>query len=183
MKSRKEAVRSNKDLRPVEPEALHPCFVEAEKLIRQLAEISQKTAQRAFELFVERGGGFSRPHDDWFRAEAELLCPVPVEITENNGTVNVRANVAGFKPEEIEIGITDNLLLISGKTETHTETVDTNIVYSDFRSDRFFRQIPLPTAVSPEKAEAEIKDGILWIALPKTAAEPEPKRIAASAAG
>ena len=138
---------------------------------------------RAFDFFRARGGKWGRELDDWFRAETELLRYVPVEITAKDGMINVTADVAGFTPNEIELSVKDNMLMMSGKTETTVDKKDDDIVYSDFRSDRFFRQFTLPSPVDAAKATAELQDGILHIELPK-AAEGEPvTKIAVAAAG
>lgn len=175
----------NEELKVVEkklPEAqeernLAPFFVEAEKMFDKFAAISTETAQKAFEFFRARGGELGREIDDWLHAEAKVLRFVPMEITEKNGTVNVIAQVPGFKPDEIEISVDNKTLMISGETLKKEENTDANVVYSDFESNRFFRRMMLPTAVDADKAKAEIKDGILTIAFPK-AEEAKPKQIA-----
>lgn len=159
-----------------------PFLVEAEKMFDRLAEISRETAKKAYEFFLDRGGDFGKEIDDWFKAENEVLRFVPVRVTEANGTVSVRADVPGFKPEEIEISVKDDLLMISGKTEEHIEKKDENVVYTDFKSNRFFRQMILPSPVNADNVEAQLKDGILNISLPKATVADEPKKIAIKAA-
>jgi hypothetical protein len=34
---------------------------------------AERIAQRAYEIYIERGGEHGRDTDDWFRAEAELI--------------------------------------------------------------------------------------------------------------
>lgn len=157
-----------------------PFFVEAEKMFEQFAAISRETAEKAFDFFRSRGGGFGHELDDWFKAESEVLRFIPVEIKEQNGTLKISADVAGFKPDEIEISVKDDTLILSGKADAREEKKDENVFYSDFRSNRFFRQMPLPEAVKVEDAKAEIKDGMLNILLPKLGKH-EPKKIAVSA--
>ena len=157
-----------------------PMFVEAEKMFERLAELTKETTQKAFEYFVRRGGDFGKEFEDWFRAEAEILRPVKVEITETDKTINVSALVPGFKPEEIEISVKDNLLILSGETKTEDKREDENTVYSEWRSNRFFRQLTLPSEVNADKVKANLKDGILHLKLPK-AAPREVKQIAVTA--
>jgi HSP20 family protein len=154
--------------KPAKPE---PVFVEAEKMFERLAQITKETTQRAFEYFQKRGGEWGREFDDWFRAEAEILRPVPVEITDKGNMLYVNASVAGFKPDEIEISVKDNLLTISGTTEKREQKKEENVVYTDFASNRFFRQLTLPTIVEADKVEAKLEDGLLRINLPKMAAQ------------
>jgi len=178
----------NEELRVVEkklPEKVEdrspaPFFVEAEKLFEKFTEISREIGQKAFEFFHSRGGDLGRELEDWFNAESKLLRSVPLEVAQQNGTVSVKADVAGFKPEEIEISVDGKMLMISGETEKEEEKTDKDVVYSDFDSNRFFRQIELPTLVDADNAKAEVKDGLLTVSFPKVEEE-KPKQIAVSA--
>ena len=155
-----------------------PTIVEAEKMFDRLADLSKEIGHKAYEFFQKRGGEFGRELDDWFKAEREVLMPVTVEINETKDYITVRAAVPGFKPEEIEVSIKDNSLILSGETET--KKTDEHTVYSEWRSNRFFRQLPLQGEVDEEKVEATLKDGILQLTLPKLPAK-EPKQISPSA--
>lgn len=157
-----------------------PVFVEAEKMFERLADLTRETARRAYEFFQRRGGEWGRELDDWFKAEREVLQPVTVEINENKDHFTVRAAVPGFKPEEIEVSVKDKVLILSGETKTETEKKDENTVYSEWRSNRFFRLLPLESEIDAEKVEAVLKDGILQLTLPKLPAR-EPKQIAVNA--
>lgn len=159
---------------------LSPVFVEAEKLFDRMAEITNEIGQRAFDFFRQRGGEFGKELDDWFRAEREVLRPAPVEITEADNNIFVTAAVPGFKPEEIEVSIRGDTLILSGKTETKEKKENANTIVSEWKSDRFFRQFTLPSAVDTEKVEAKLKDGMLELTLPK-AAGTEAKKIAIAA--
>jgi HSP20 family protein len=158
---------------------LSPLFVEAEKLFETFAELSKTTAERAFENFKKRDGEIGKEFEDWFRAESEILRPVPVEITEQNGDLDIVAAVPGYKPEDIKISVTNNLLIMHGKTEESEGKRAGNVVYSDFKSDHFFRKLTLPSEVDADQAEVELKDGFLHIKLPKMS-RVETKQIAVS---
>ncbi len=157
-----------------------PIFIEAEKMFERFAELTKETAQKAYQFFVERGGNFGREIEDWFKAEAKILRPVSVEITETDKQFNVSAMVPGFKPEEIEISVKDNVLILSGQTETESKKESENTVYSEWQSNRFFRRLTLPAEVNAEKVKANLKDGVLQLKLPK-AAPHEVKQISVSA--
>jgi len=162
------------------PETMFPMFVEAEKMFERFAEVTRETAHKAYEYFLKRGGDFGRDFDDWFKAEAEILRPVAVEITENDKQIAVNATVPGFKPEEIQISVDGNLLILSGETKAETKKEDENTVYTEWRSNRFFRQLTLPAEVEANKVKANLKDGVLHLKMPK-AAPREAKQIAVSA--
>lgn len=157
-----------------------PMFVEAEKMFEKLADLTHEIGHKAYEFFLKRGGDFGREIDDWFRAEAEILRPVMIDITQTDKDINVRAAVPGFKPEEIEISINDKMLILSGKTEKEAKKEDENTFYSEWHSNRFFRRLLLPADVDAENVKAHLKDGILQLTLPK-AAPREAKNIAVAA--
>jgi len=173
-------VPAKKETNEIAGMTVSPVFVEAEKMFERLTEISKETAKKAYEFFLQRGGEFGKELDDWFNAESTVLRPVAVEITETDGRINVSAAVPGFKPDEIEISVKDDQLIMSGKTEERQEKTDENVVYTDWKSDRFFRQLTLPGTVDAENVKAELKDGILKVTLPKAEVH-ELKRIAVKA--
>ena len=163
----------------LKPDGFKPILAEAEEMFERLAEFTKETAQKAYEFFKQRGGEFGKEFDDWFRAESEVLLPVRAEITETADKINVRAAVPGFKPEEIRVSVKDNLLILSGETESSEKREDENTVFSEWRSNRFFRQFSLSSEVDAEKTEATLKDGVLQLTLPKIPAH-EAKQIPVS---
>lgn len=154
-----------------------PIFVEAERMFERFNLLNREIGQKAFELFLKRGGEFGKEFDDWFEAESEVLLPVPVEIIEDKDRFDVRATVPGFKPEEIEVSVKDNFLILSGKTETQRIKEDENAVYDEWHRNRFFRALPLSQEVDADKVKASLKDGVLQLTLPKLP-ENKPKQIA-----
>ncbi len=144
-----------------------PVLVKAEEMLERLAEITKETAHKAYEIFQRRGGEFGRELDDWFHAESEVLLPVKVEVTETDDLINVRAAVAGFKPEEVKVSVKDNLLVLTGENKSSEKREDENMIFSEFRSNKFCRRIKLPGDVDGDKVEANLNDGVLQLKLPK----------------
>jgi HSP20 family molecular chaperone IbpA len=144
-----------------------PFFVEAEQMLDKMANLTKETSQKAFEYFINRGGTLGSRFDDWLHAEMELLRPVPVEITETDKLINIRAAVPGFKPDEIELSVKDNELFLTGETRFEDKKEDEKTFYTEWRSNRFYRQLRLPTDVLSEGADAKLKDGILTLVLKK----------------
>ena len=75
-----------------------PILVEAEKLVKQIERLTQSVAKRAYEFFEERGHRIGHELEDWFRAEAELLRPLPVEMKEDDNQFIVRAETPDSTP-------------------------------------------------------------------------------------
>lgn len=149
---------------------------ESENIFEQIAETAQRIGQRAFELFEKRGRAFGNDLEDWLRAESELIRRVPVEIKEAGEKLEIRAEVPGFNPEDLKIFVEPNRLTINGETENKTEETGENTLYSEWRSQKIFRSLDLPREVRTNDVSAKLKDGVLFLTLPK-AEKKEPLKV------
>src|ERR1700722_7170577 len=73
-------------------------------------------ARRAYELFESRGGAHGYDLEDWCRAEAELLQPVNVELSDSGDALLVIADVAGYRPEDLRVSVEPQSLRICGRS-------------------------------------------------------------------
>ena len=138
-------------------------------LLTQFDRVYDSIARRAFELFEQNGRWFGRDLDDWFRAEAEILHALPLELKETDGDFTVRAEVPGFTEKDLEISLEPRFLKIAGKRETKEEEKKGKMIRSELCADQILRAIDLPADVDTSKATANLKNGVLTIDLPKAA--------------
>jgi len=132
----------------------------------KIDEVMKQIEERAFQLFEERGREDGHDLEDWFKAEQELLAPVPIAITEKNNELRIHAEVPGFTAKEIALNMEQNALTLQGEhTETKTDTGEIKSTESERR--QIYRRIELPAHVIPKKAKATWKDGTLEIIVPK----------------
>ena len=123
-----------------------------------------------------------------FRELARMMPPGHMEwnpsfdITENKDSYTFRVDVPGVKHEDLEISVTGNRLQISGKREA-TEEAKTDTFYTYERQyGSFCRGFTLPDGADLEHARSELKDGVLTLVIPKTAAA-QTKKIDIASAG
>jgi HSP20 family protein len=161
---------------PIEKSPESPVFVEAEKLIERMAELTRAVARRAYEFFESRGRELGGELEDWFRAESELLRPVPATMKETDNQFTVRAEVPGFKANEIKISVKPRQLMIEGNAERTNEEKpkeeSEKVIFCERRANRFYRSFMLPAEINLTKVAANLKDGELEIILPKIPARP-----------
>jgi HSP20 family protein len=100
----------------------------------------------------------------------------PVDISENENEVTVKAVLPGIKPEDVDITISEGVLTIRGQTRSEQSEEKENYYRREIRYGSFARSVPLPARVNQDNADAEFKDGMLSIRLPK-AEESRPKSI------
>ena len=92
-----------------------------------------------------------------------------VEITENKDELLVTAELPGLKPEEVEVVFEDGMLILRGeKREEKVEKADKKYHVFERSYGSFQRAFALPQSIDPAKIEAEFKDGVLMIHMPKT---------------
>lgn len=97
-------------------------------------------------------------------------------VAETENHYEVTAELPGVKPDEITLELKGGELWITGERKQEKEEKDKTFHRVEHRYGRFQRVIPLAAAVNEEKVEAEYKDGVLRITVPK-AEEAKAKRI------
>lgn len=103
-----------------------------------------------------------------------------VDVFEKEDKFVVKAELPGMKEEDIDVSVVGETLSIKGEKKTEAE-IDEEDYYRCERSyGSFYRSIPLPSTVDVDKIEASFEDGVLEVALPKSA-KVKPKKIAVSA--
>lgn len=144
-------------------------LVPSESLFENINLLHNAIARRAFEIFEANGGIIGRDLDHWFRAEAELLHPVPLNFSESDDTITIEAEVPGFSADELRVSVEPRRLTISGKKQTGGENKKAKLTLLERRSDEILRIVELPVEVNAPKSSATLKDGIVEITMPKAA--------------
>ena len=99
-----------------------------------------------------------------------------LDVSETDTDINIRAEVPGVDPKELEITVTGQMLTLAGEKKETTEHRDENVYRSERRFGSFRRSFQLPTPVDTEKITAEHKNGVILIQLKKQQSA-VPKRI------
>lgn len=125
--------------------------------------------------------GFSRAFDRAFlgapNGDTRRFDLTPaIDLSETDGEVVVKASLPGVKPEDVEISVNDGILTVKGEKKSDDKTETENFYRREIRYGSFSRSVPLPSRVNHEQADAEFKDGVLTVTLPK-AEEVRPKQI------
>lgn len=132
-------------------------------------EMYNAIACRAFEIFDGRGRQEGYDFDDWVRAESELFHPAHLEVSESDDAFTVRAEVPGFKADELQVSLESRRLTIIGRRKSEGSSQRGKTIYRDNCCGEVFRAVDLPADVDPSKATAALKDGLLDLNLPKAA--------------
>lgn len=101
---------------------------------------------------------------------------LPLDISETETEVIVRASVPGFTREQIEVEVHDDVLTLKATKEDQTEERGERYYRKERRVGSVSRRIALPSVVHDADAHAELKNGELVLRLPKEA-KAKPRRI------
>ncbi len=125
----------------------------------------------------------NRMFDNFFgtprRAEKDdrMLYWTPrVNVEETDYQFEVTAELPGLNKDDVKIEIKDHALTFTGEKKTEKENKDRNVHLYERAYGKFCRTFTLPDNVDVDKIEAEFKDGILQIDIPKTE-EAKPRQV------
>lgn len=100
----------------------------------------------------------------------ELVRVPAMDIFEDGDVVVVKAEVPGLTKADLEVRVAGDVLTVSGNKEKE-ERIDRKDFHRYERSSGSFRRsVLLPAEVEIEKVTAQVKDGVLEIRAPKSAA-------------
>lgn len=93
-----------------------------------------------------------------------------LDMAETDAAVEVDTDLPGYKPDEVHVEILDNRLIISGEhsEERKEDGKDRKYHRVERRSGSFSRSVWLPCGVDEGQIDAQLKDGVLHIRLPKS---------------
>ena len=120
--------------------------------------------ERMFEDFL--GRRWMRPAR-WERAFAEAPAFPSVDVIDRDDELLVRAEVPGYRKDEIEISVADRVLTLKGETREEEKEEKGDYYRCEISRGTFSRTVALPAAVDDSKAKASMKDGMLELTLPK----------------
>jgi HSP20 family protein len=101
-----------------------------------------------------------------------------VNTREAGDAYYLEVDVPGVKKEDISIDVEDNALRISGVRRLDESRKDEEFYRVESLYGKFERLFSLPEDVDPNKIEAEMEDGVLYIKIPKKQTiEQAPKKI------
>jgi HSP20 family protein len=97
-------------------------------------------------------------------------------VTEDDHSYYVRAELPGMAAGDIDISVTGDSVSISGERKIPSEKKGTRYHRREREAGKFSRMIGLPRQIDTNKVEASCVDGVLTIVVPK-AEVAKPKQI------
>ena len=107
-------------------------------------------------------------------ASAESTRPGPtftpaVDIFETDREITLVADIPGVKANNLLIDVRDNVLTLAGEVEAPEGEGEVNVL-REYDTGKYLREFTLSEMIDQSKIEAELKEGVLRLTLPKVEA-------------
>jgi len=120
-----------------------------------------------FDPFAE----MTRLQDQLFRfntpTQSEFAFRPTVDIFEDEASIQLKADLAGVKPEDVHIEVENNVLTVRGERKMEHEEKKKGYHRVERAYGSFSRSFALPDTVDSEKIDAAFDKGVLNLTLPK----------------
>jgi HSP20 family protein len=103
---------------------------------------------------------------------------MPAEIIETADEIRIDLEVPGFREEDLDITLENNILTIAGEKQMQRDekVKDSDYRLAERRYGRFQRSFTVPATVRADRCEASCEHGVLTLRMPKVE-EAKPRRI------
>lgn len=139
-------------------------FEEQQPMVEQVENSAMVESE---EVEVEEPEISERAENEEWLSEYEGELNIDMYQTKDN--VIIKSTIAGVKPEDLDITIANDMLTIRGERRREDRIEQDDYFYQECYWGGFSRSVILPIDVDTESIEADLKDGILTVILPKAA--------------
>lgn len=95
-----------------------------------------------------------------------LVFTPAVDIFETQTAIVLQADMPGVKAEALNIDLRDNTLTLDGEVEADMRSGEEGVLI-EYEVGKYYRQFVLSEVIDQAKIDAQLKDGVLRLTLPK----------------
>jgi HSP20 family protein len=109
------------------------------------------------------------------QAEQQRAVQPAVDVFETEASITLLADLPGVPRDQLEIHVEGDSLLIQGQAQPQTPA-DLEPLWAEVRVPRYRRSFTLSRELDTSRIEANLKDGVLTLRIPKQA-HAQPRRV------
>ncbi len=98
-----------------------------------------------------------------------LVFTPAVDIFETEKEITLLADMPGVKSKDLNIDLRENVLTLDGDAKSPEGDGEVDVI-REYRTGKYYRQFTLSQVIDQAKIDAELKDGVLRLRLPKVEA-------------
>jgi HSP20 family protein len=92
-----------------------------------------------------------------------------IDMYQTKDNVIIKSTIAGVRPEDIDITVANDMVTIKGARRKDENIPQDDYFYQECYWGNFSRSVIIPVDIDSENIEADLKDGILTVIIPKAA--------------
>ena len=108
----------------------------------------------------------SGQHEEWL---SDFEGQLNIDMYQTKDNVIVKSTIAGVRPEDMDITVANDMLTIKGARRREESVSEDDYFYQECYWGNFSRSVIIPVDIDSEHIEADLKDGILTVVVPKAA--------------
>lgn len=105
---------------------------------------------------------------EYVSEEDDVEGALTIDVYQTDNDIVIVSTIAGVTSKDLDVSITNDMVTISGQRKNLSKVRQENYFYQECYWGGFSRSVILPIDVDAEKANAELKDGVLVVTLPKS---------------
>jgi HSP20 family protein len=105
-----------------------------------------------------------------------LLAQPRMNIEDTGNELRITAELPGVSEDDVQVTLDDDMLVIAGEKRDEREVDDRDVRLVERVFGQFRRAIQLPFSPNPDQVQANFRDGILTITVPKNAEQQSKQR-------
>lgn len=141
--------------------------IEAEELVTDEVEEEEMIE----EAIVEEPKKIKEPvslnsNEEWM---ADYEGQLNIDMYQTKDNVIIKSTIAGVRSEDIDITVANDMVTIKGSRKKDEVIAQEDYFYQECYWGNFSRSVIIPVDIDSENIEADLKDGILTVIIPKAA--------------
>jgi HSP20 family protein len=151
-----EDIEEDEDFEEVAPEDID----ETEQPVPQQEEQYEESEE------VSPAAPVSQKDEEWMNDYEGAL---NIDMYQTKDNVIIKSTIAGVRPDDIDITVANDMVTIKGSRSREEKVTQDDYFYQECYWGSFSRSVIVPVDIDSEEIEADLKDGILTVIIPKAA--------------
>ena len=148
----------------VEAEELAPDDTVEELEVEEVVEVPRQQNQNTENVEAKKSAGNGNGNEEWLN---DFEGQLNIDMYQTKDNVIIKSTIAGVKPEDIDITVANDMLTIKGARRKDEAIPTDDYFYQECYWGNFSRSVIIPVDIESENIEADLKDGILTVVVPK----------------
>ena len=173
MSESKKQAPENKTAKSTELAVTKKATLPTKKSPRKPTAIRKTQPQDLWQAFDETFERFRNDFQDLLFPLSDVISSMPetrvpaIDLEDHEKEFVLKAEMPGFKKEDIEINVQEDAVEISAATGWKYDEKDQAYICKERACKSFYRYVDLPEEIKVDEANADLSNGVLEIMLPK----------------